>query len=140
VANLEILGFQNINAVTVPVGYAYLVASDSNNRGLWTIYTVTQSGTAPNFVRSLVLTRVQNFDTKQYWNYVNWYLPGYNISSQILAEVPNTAGLSTLNVPVGSSVRVTANSAGKFEIYLRTLTGFDRVGLQDGTIAFSQVL
>jgi hypothetical protein len=138
VANLEILGFQNIN--TVPVGYAYLVESDSNNRGLWTIYTVTQSGTAPNVVRSLTLTRVQNFDTRQYWNYVNWYLPGYNTSSQILVEVPNTSGLATLDVPVGSSVRVTANSAGKFEIYLRTVTGFDRVGLQDGTIAFAQEL
>jgi len=138
VANLEILGFQNIN--TVPVGYAYLVESDSNNRGLWTIYTVTQLGIVPTVVRSLTLTRVQNFDTRQYWNYVNWYLPGYNTSSQILVEVPNTAGLSTLDVPVGSSVRVTANSAGKFEIYLRTATGFDRVGLQDGTIAFAQEL
>jgi hypothetical protein len=37
---------------------------------------------------------------------------------------------------VGSSVKVTANSQGKFEIYLRTDTGWDRVGLQDGTIQF----
>jgi hypothetical protein len=41
---------------------------------------------------------------------------------------------------VGSSVKVTANGQGKFEIYLRTDLGWDRVALQDGTIEFSETL
>jgi hypothetical protein len=41
---------------------------------------------------------------------------------------------------VGSSVKVAANGQGKFEIYLRTMLGWDRVGLEDGTIEFSSVL
>jgi hypothetical protein len=138
VANLEILGFQNIYAVAL--GYNYLVVSDSNNGGLWTIYTVTETVTVDGTVRQLVLSRVQNYNTRQYWNYINWYLPGYNTSSKIIVEVPNIAALNELTVPVGSSVKVTANSQGKFEIYLRTQTGFQRVGLQDGTIEFSAVL
>jgi hypothetical protein len=40
VANLEILGFQNLNLV--PLGYKYLVVSDASNRGLWTIYEVEE--------------------------------------------------------------------------------------------------
>jgi hypothetical protein len=138
VENLEILEFQNINAVAL--GYKYLVVSDSRNRGLWAIYTVEERVTVDGTIRVLQLTQVQNYDTTQYWSYVNWYLPGYNSSSKIIAEVPNVAGLDTLNVAVGSSVKVTANSLGKFEIYLRTATGFDRVGLQDGTIEFSAQL
>jgi len=138
VANLEILGFQNLELV--PLGYNYLVVSDASNRGLWTIYTVEERITIDGTVRLLQLTQVQNYNTTQYWNYINWYLPGYNSSSKIIAEVPNVAGLSTLEVPVGSSVKVTANSLGKFEIYLRGATGFDRVGLQDGTIEFSAQL
>jgi hypothetical protein len=91
-------------------------------------------------VRAVQLAQVQNYNTTQYWSYIDWYLPGYNSSYKIIAEVPNVAGLDTLNVTVGSSVKVTANGQGKFEIYLRTATGFDRVGLQGGTIAFSAQL
>ena len=138
VENLEILEFQNIN--TVALGYKYLVVSDSSNRGLWTIYTVEERDAGAGIVRVLQLTQVQNYDTTQYWSYINWYLPGYNSSSKIIAEVPNVSSLDTLNVAVGSSVKVTANSLGKFEIYLRGATGFERVGLQDGTIEFSAQL
>jgi len=137
VANLEILSFQDIYAV--PLDYKYLVASDSSNNGLWTIYQVSTSQTDIT-VRELVLTRVQNYDTKKYWNYINWYLPGYNSSTKIAVEVPNYASLATLDVSVGSSVRVAANAQGKFEIYIKTAIGWDRVGLEDGTIAFSAEL
>ena len=133
VANIEELSYQDL--AQVPVGYKYLVASDSTQNGLWTIYTVTATKT----FETLFLSRVQNYDTRNYWEYVTWYLPGYNSSVKIIAEVANVAALNTLSLteaPVGSSVKVTANSQGKFEIYLRTNTGWDRVGLQDGTIQF----
>ena len=139
VPTLEILAYQDL--YIVPIGYKYLVKNDSNQAGRWTIYEIangTESGQ-----RILTLVQVQNYDTPLYWNYINWYMPGYNSSIQPIATVANTAGLQTLSLtqaPVGSSVKVTANGQGKFEIYLRTATGFDRVGLQDGTIAFSSVL
>jgi len=137
VANLEILGFQNIYAV--PLGYRYLVETDSNNRGLWTIYTVQLSQTQAG-IRELILTRVQNYNTADYWSYIDWYRPGYNASSKIITEVVSFSQLDTLRVPVGSSVKVTANAQGKFEIYLRTDLTWERVGLQDGTIEFSSEL
>ena len=91
--------------------------------------------------RRLVLVRVQTYDTKRYWTYIDWYLPGYNSSTKPITEVPNYAGLDTLSVPVGSSVKVTANAQGKFEIYLRTtVSTWERVGLQDGTIQFKEEL
>ena len=133
VANIEELSYQSI--AQVAVGYKYLVASDSTQDGLWTIYTVTADKT----FATLFLNRVQNYDTRKYWEYVTWYMPGYNPSVKIIAQVPNYADLSTLSLsdaPVGSSVKVTANSQGKFEIYLRTDVGWDRVALQDGTIQF----
>ena len=137
VANIEQLSYQDFSAVAV--GYKYLVASDSTQNGIWTIYTVT----APKTFVTLNLSRVQSYDTRRYWQYVTWYLPGYNSSTKVVAEVQNVAALNTLSVsavPVGSSVQVIANSRGKFEIYLRTNTGWDRVALQDGTIAFDQQL
>jgi len=137
VANLEILSYQDIYAV--PLGYTYLVLSDSSNNGFWTIYTVIESETQTG-VRELLLSRVQNYYTPAYWSHIDWYLPGYNSSTKVLVEVSNYAALAALDVPVGSSVKVTANAQGKWEIYLKTVTGWDRVALQDGTIEFSAEL
>ena len=131
VADLQELSYQDL--LIVPIGYKYLVLSDSSQNGLWTIYEHISYGT-------LQLNRVQGYDTPRYWNYINWYAIGYNRSTSIVTEVANYAGLSTLSVPPGSSVQVTANAQGKFEIYLLTDLGWERVGLEDGTIAFSESL
>lgn len=141
VATLEILGFQDI--YSVPVGYRYLVESDSNQRGLWTIYQVVfTEGVVPDSIsgRELELVRVQNFRTTDYWEFVDWYQPGYNRSTKPVAEVATVSALDTVSVPTGESVRVTANAQGKFEIYERNGAGWTRVALEDGTIAFSDEL
>jgi len=138
VPNLEVLGYQNINAV--PVGYRYLVLSDSSQQGRWTIYQVQST-------RTLLLVQVQSYVTSLYWYYINWYLPGYNSSIAPVAAVQNYGQLATLSyttAPVNSSVRVIDNGAGKWEIYLRTgldaANDWTRVGLEDGTIAFAESL
>jgi hypothetical protein len=139
-ANIEELSYQNLYAV--PLGYKYLVAYDSNQNGNWTIYTVTQDSDILSAPRYTMLTRVQNYDTKQYWEYINWYDPAYNSSTVPVAEVAIYSDLATIATTTlaGDSVKVTANAQGKFEIYLRTVTGWDRVGLEDGTIEFKQDL
>ena len=147
VANLEELSYQNI--AENPVGYRYLVMSDSSQNGRWTIYEVAlvtirnSIGQITSQFNELNLLRVQNYDTRLYWYHTNWYQPGYSSTKNPVAEVANYAGLSTLNLyvaPIGSSVKVTANGQGKFEIYLRTELGWDRVVLQDGTIQFREEL
>ena len=138
VANLEELSYQNLALVSV--GYLYLVVNDSDQNGLWTIYQVTATKT----FATLGLVRVQNYDTRRYWSHIDWYLPGYNPSKLVVATVKVYSDLSKLSVyqaPVGSSVRVTANSQNKWEIYLRVATNtWDRVALQDGTIKISAEL
>jgi hypothetical protein len=139
VANLEILSYQDL--YVVPIGYQYLVLSDASQNGRWSIYAVAL-GTLPG-QRVLDLVRVQTYDTPLYWNYIDWYRPGYNSAIQPVATVSNTAGLQTLSfdtAPIGSSVKVTANGQDKFEIYLRTSIGWERVGLEGGTIEFSSTL
>ena len=138
VPNLEILGYQNL--ILVPTGYRYLVINDSSQQGRWTIYEVEADNT-------LLLAQVQSYDTPLYWYYINWYLPGYNSSIAPVAAVQNYGQLATLSyetAPIGSSVRVISNGAGKFEIYIRTTidpaNGWKRVGLEDGTIAFKEEL
>lgn len=137
VANYEELTFQNL--AIVPYGYKYLVASDSNYRGLWTIYEVV-AGTLVGS-KELTLIRVQNYDTRLYWNYINWYAVGYNPATKLTATVANYSDLEKLtNIPEGAAVGVAANSQGKSEVYQLTGGTWVRVALQDGTIEFQERL
>jgi hypothetical protein len=132
------LSYQNLNSV--PLGYRYLVASDSTNNGLWAIYVVVQPSGLLSLPRTTLLTKVQTYDTRKYWQHIDWYEPGYNRSATPVAEVPNYNALASISVPVGASVKVTANSQHKWEIYQRSDIGWDRVALQDGTIEFKEEL
>jgi len=139
VPNLEVLAFQNLQIV--PLDYRYLVINDATQGGRWTIYEVALDSVSGQ--RVLDLVQVQTYDTALYWSYIDWYRPGYNSTIQPVATVTNVAGLQQLSLttaPVGSSVKVTNNGQTKFEIYLRTDTGWERVGLEDGTIEFSESL
>ena len=140
VANIQELSYQDLNEV--PLGYKYLVVSDSNNDGLWTIYSVAQDNTVLGAPRYTELVRVQNYDTRKFWNYIDWYEQGYNTSTVPVYTVANYSDLATvfLSTAVGDSVRVSANAQNKFEIYQRTDIGWNRVALQDGTIEFKQEL
>jgi hypothetical protein len=137
VLNLEELSYQNVNLV--PVGYKYLVASDSSNGGRWTIYQVIRVDSIGN--QALSLTRVQNYDTREYWKRIDWYSPAYDPFTRIVTEVNDYSALATLTVPVGSSVKVTANAQGLWEIYQNVgPQQWNRVALQQGTIQFSELL
>jgi hypothetical protein len=139
-ATIEELGYQNLDAV--PLGYLYLVESDTTQSGYWDIYQVIESDAIAG-TRTVRLTRIQNYFTPNYWYYIDWYLPGYNKDIQPITEVPVVSALDALNrlaAPVGSSVKVTTNAQGKFEIYVRTELGWDRVALQSGTLQFREDL
>jgi hypothetical protein len=131
VPDIEILSYQDLDAV--PLGYQYLVDTDSTQNGRWTIYRVVYNAVLS--VRELVLIKVQNYVTPNFWTYINWVKPGYNASIQPVVTVPNYANLATTSVLLGASVKVSSNASGKYEIYQRTAVGWDRVVLQDGTIA-----
>ena len=120
------LSYQTINID--PIGRKYLVKSDENNSGLWTIYTLQSN-------RTLLLTRVQNYKTTRYWDLVDWYAEDYNILDKPSKEVNQYADLGTLTDAIlGTVVKVRSNAQNKFEIYRLTNAGWERVGLEKGTI------
>ena len=133
------LTYQDLRQVAV--GYNYLVASDSTQEGLWTIYTVLAGP-------ELQLARVQNYDTKQYWSNVDW--SGLNADGSTYSsanasayEVKVYSNLLALeNVQDGEWATVEANSFGKVEVYqYSTSTGeWTRVFLEDGTIEIDKTI
>ena len=136
VADIEELSYQELRAV--PLGYKYLVNSDVTNNGLWTIYEVV-GGILPGS-RVLRLLIVQNYDTRKYWTHVDWYAPGYSALTQINFNVDRYDQLASAAYPVGTIIKVDNNARNKWELYLSTTTGYQRIGLQDGTIQISNLL
>jgi hypothetical protein len=83
------------------------------------------------------------YNTRDYWEYANWWAAGYDDNTKTIAVVPTYADLSTLEVPNGTLVTVEQNGAGKFEVYRLDsdiLTVWTRVGLENGTIRFKSNL
>ncbi len=81
------------------------------------------------------------FDTMKYWEFINWWAVGYNDNTKAAIQVPLYSDLLTLNAVVGLIVAVQTNGVGKGETYVYTSTGtWERIGLQDGTIAFNAAL
>lgn len=83
------------------------------------------------------------YDTKDYWDYVNWWAPGYDDNTKALLVVPEYADLDALVVPDGTIVKVEQNGAGKFEFYrldAQVFSVWTRIGLENGTIRFSSNL
>lgn len=81
------------------------------------------------------------YNTSDYWNYVNWWAVGYNDNTKSAVQVPIYADLAALEVSSGTIARVAANGDGKSETYIKNVDGtWTRIGLTDGTIAFSSAL
>jgi len=81
------------------------------------------------------------FNTSSYWEYVNWWAFGYNNTTKASLQVPIYASLSTLNVPIGTIVSVSANDNGNQETYIFEGDGiWTRIGLTNGTINFKSSL
>ena len=81
------------------------------------------------------------FDTMTYWEFINWWAPGYDDNTKAAIQVPVYADLFAINAAVGLIVSVQTNGVGKSETYVYTSLGtWERIGLQSGTIAFKAAL
>jgi hypothetical protein len=81
------------------------------------------------------------YETADYWQYVNWWAPGYDNNTKSAMQVSIYADLSTLTVPVGTIVTVLTNNEGKSETYVYEAIGnWNRIGLENGTIEFKSSL
>jgi hypothetical protein len=95
------------------------------------------------------------YDTRDYWTYTDWWATGYSSSTKIVLEVNTVTDLQTLQpnqilpgteqivigLKDGIIVKVKANSQGNSEVWTwYEATGWDRIGLQNGTIQLSDSL
>lgn len=118
-------------------GQSVLVLASTDTDNLWKIYRYDY-GASPVWTA----TRVQAYNTPNYWSYINWYLPGSNVTAAFIADytVPDIAGRTAYDGQVGVTVRVSNAGGGRWAIYRYTDAGWQTVGVEDGTIEISSAV
>ena len=111
------------------VGYKVLVTIDSTAKNRWQIYE--WNGTTFKGIQS------QAYDTTTNWDYADWYQSGYdaNVVADFVIENEKTR-LST-EYEIGKIVKVKTSYDGTFRIYIKTFSGWDTIGIEDGTVELS---
>lgn len=131
VPNIETLYY--IDIITQPVGYSVLVESDSTVDNLWTIYEKTENNT-------WFLVRVQSYNDRPYWSYIDWYADGYSSKTVPTYTVNTNADIAALTLTSGDIVKILNDGAGKFKLIKISQTETTTVGLQHGTVKFNDNL
>lgn len=122
-----------LNIEIYPIGYKVLVKSDSTANGLWTIYTSQNNETWK-------LTKVQTYDTTEYWTYKDWYAEGFNTTVEPTYTVNSIVDIANLTLKSEDIVKINNTGQGKWAIIQIWPTFIVTVGIESGTIEFNESL
>jgi len=143
IINVRILNRgKRYNVATVEIRpFSVLVKNDSNINGFWSIYAWDDSRKI--FYRS----RSQSFDTRRYWNLINWWKPDYGLGSRIIKEILSVNQEPTISVNPGDLIRIKEYGSGGWAVFERNnvtsdffLEKYVLVGRENGTIELSSSL
>ena len=113
------------------VGFKVLVRNDSDFYNYWTIYEYSQ------YV-GFRMIRIQSYDTTRWWDYANWYAPGYDQYLNIDFVVARYVDIYALSLQAGQTVKVLDSGKGAYTVYEYTNIGnLVEVVVENGTIQLS---
>ena len=125
-----------INTADLSGSVKYLVKADETANNYWAIYT--WDGT--EFTR----TKLQTYNTSAYWSYTDWYkVEGdmvHDENTPIDKQVTYEYELDSLDLEIGKHVKVTNADTGGWKLFMKTATGFENIGTENGTIRLSTKL
>ena len=125
-----------INTADISGTVRYLVKADETANGFWAIYT--WDGTEWS------RTKLQTYNTSKFWSYIDWYKADggmtHDENTSIDKQVTYQYELDALDMEVGQHVKVTSADTGGWKLFMKTATGYDNVGTQNGTIKLSTKL
>ena len=122
--------------------YAVLVHSDSQSNNVWSIYSYDPDGQVWSRTQSQV------YDTRNYWNYVDWYATGYTQFTASNYAVDTFSELSSIDTSINDIVKIRTDNSGNWlllEKYSNSTSidwtqSYKVVGSQNGTIQLSSSL
>ena len=124
-----------VNKTNLTNGYKILVLNDTDNDGLWAIYSWVSS------TQTWFLTQIQSYKTDIYWTTVDWYASDFDYTLTPTYTIDLYQDIEKLNLMAGDTVKLRDNGEGSF-VYYRVADNLalDQVGIQNGTIQLSNNL
>ena len=119
-----------------------LVKADSTINGAWAIYSWSATD------REWSKSEQEYFNVSNYWNYVDWYAPGYSDLTSIDYLVDDFYQLNIIQDTLGSIVKINNVGSGGWILLERVVNtdvadytiAYKTVGRENGTINFSSRL
>lgn len=128
-------GKNYVSAVILIRNFSVLVTSDETFKNYWSIYAWDDQ--RRNFVKS----KIQSYDTRQYWTYVDWYAEGYGETTKIDLEILSLYQEDTISPEDGDVIKVKEFGNGGWALLEfdslnkgNVLEKYNLVGRQSGTI------
>ena len=122
--------------------FTVLVSNDSTVQGKWALYErITEA-------RTWDRTQTQNYNTRNFWNYEDWYATGYSALTNIQYRIDNSYELTALTNQIGDIVKISSIGSGGW-LLLEKIANIDTddytinyktIGREDGTIQFKSTL
>jgi hypothetical protein len=121
--------------------FSVLVRNDSTLNGFWSIYSWDR-------VRKLFyITRIETFDVRKYWSLVDWWKPGYDVTSSIEKEISTIDLEPTVSMNIGNLIRIKEYANGGWAVFekildkkQRFLEDYRLIGREKGTIKFDDAI
>ena len=121
--------------------FSALVRSDSTFNNYWSIYF--WDSVREGFFKS----KVQAYNTPNYWNYVDWYATGYSSTTRIVREIGDVFQEINYTFEIGDVIRVKEYGNGGWALLLRVengtgsiLSNYEMIARKNGTIEISKDL
>jgi len=130
--------FEMTNLTNVQVGQTVLVENDIIHNGKWTLFEFDGN----DFVE---ISR-QTYRVSDFWDFTDYYIPGYDISTPITKEYQNIVERNSDidNLSEGDIVKVVDSGNGNFNLSRVITSGnvkaFELVGKQNATFKFSSAV
>ena len=88
-----------INKNLRATGWRILVETDNNIDGRWTIQSLQED-------KTFKATRIQSYDTKKFWKYIDWYASGYTKDTFINFRFEEFKSVYTNEIPNSSIIKI----------------------------------
>ena len=135
VATYAELTYINTNDLSGTVNYL-VEADEENSNGFWAIYQ--WNGT------EWTRTKLQTYKTSAYYSLIDWYKTDggmtHDQNTVIDAQVTYEYQLDTLDIAVGKHAKVTNADTGGWKLFMKTATGWENVGTENGTIKINKTI
>ena len=120
-----------INKNLKETGWRILVETDNNIDGRWTIQTLQKD-------KTWKATRIQSYDTKKFWNFIDWYASGYTKDTFINYRYEEFNSVYENEITNSSIIKI--NNGGNWNLYIKTSSGYNLIGQKNGTIELKSEL